>query len=460
MFNFENQDNSMAGLYSQVVATPGEDTLRAIILEVKTRIAGARLFEGENVDKLAVIDEVARPIIADYNSGASSAGKTLLSMDLEQAVQHIADAIIGWGPLAELMKDSRVEDIAINGPDDVWVTYAGQPGWFKVDAAFEGWDDILQLIHNKTDGRVAKPLNEANPFIDAQLPDGSRLHAIMAPLTVVPGPICTIRRFRAVASTLGDLVSLGHSSQAAVNFLRALVKARRSLVVIGGTASGKTTFIQACLSECEPQERIVTCEDTPELKVPAPLWSSLVTKDAVTADRHDAVDMANLVRQNLRMRPDRIIIGEVRDGAMGAVLQAGNTGHNGIMFTVHANDPQAAIQRMETLALMYPPMATLRELHIRRMITTALHYIVHVGQVLQADGKRARKLLAISEIRGVQGEDVYMEDIFLYNPKEDEWCRRTGLARFNKVYPQLDEIHSACPAFDFRRDVVETEARL
>jgi pilus assembly protein CpaF len=340
------------------------------------------------------------------------------------------------------------------------VTYAGQPGWVQVDAAFESWDEVLQLIHNKTDGRVARPLNEANPYIDAQLPDGSRLHAIMAPLTVLPGPQCTVRRFRAVAASLDDLVVLGHSSQPAVNFLRALVKARRSLVVIGGTASGKTTFIQACLSECGPQERIITCEDTPELKVPAPLWTALVTKDAVTADRHDAVDMANLVRQTLRMRPDRIIIGEVRDGAMGAVLQAGNTGHDGLLFTVHANDPQAAIQRMETLALMYPPMATLRETHIRRMITTALHYVVHVGQVLQADGRRTRKLLAISEIRGIQGEDVYMEDIFRYDPKEDEWCRRTGLAHFSHVFPQLEDIQLACPAFDFRRDVVEREAAL
>ena len=317
------------------------------------------------------------------------------------------------------MQDTQIEDIIVPRPETCYVKRAGAENWEVYPITpFESWDAMRDLINSKADFQGdAKPINYANPKIDAQLPDGSRLHAVMSPLTKDPGPVITIRRHRkGVAKDINALLKMDHMGSGAAKFLKCLMVARRSIGILGGTASGKTTMINALLTEAADYERIVTCEDTLEVDLARGIWTQLKTKDARREANLDGFDITALVRECLRMRPDRIVVGEVRDGAMGAVLQAGNTGHDGMLFTVHANDTFAGIERMEVLTRMNPTMSSMSNFDVRRMITTALHYLVHVAFVRLPDGRYVRRLMSISEIQGIQGDMVDLSEIFKYDP--------------------------------------------
>ncbi len=456
-WNYENNDDAFVPKTAASGHKNGEDAYKDLLRQVQERIARNRLFD-EADSKQGVIEQVADEIIETYRLNVASAGKTPLVGSKEQAIQRMVDDIIGWNVLTGPMNDPAVEEIRVDSTQSVSVYRAGNDGWEILPGiTFDTPEDLRNLVNSKADHRgTGKPINEANPLINAQLPDGSRLHAVYSPIAVArvgetdPSRlVVTIRRFRSVASTLDEMVSLKHMSAGAGRLLAGLMRERASIVIVGGTSSGKTTFLNALLAECDPLENVITCEDTPEVQIAhARLWTRMQTKEDSRPNAFDGIDMARLVKETLRMRPDRIIIGEVRDGAMGAVLQAGNTGHDGIIFTVHANDPWAAISRMETLALMDKTFSNLPIYNVRQMITTALHFIVHVGKVRTPRGLQ-RRLLALTEIRGIQGDSVQMEDILKYDAQRDElvW---TG----SYLSPERQErFEAACPGFDFRRDL-------
>ena len=448
-WNFKNRENALSGKFSAAPAYKnGDEALRAIFKEVQARIAARDLFK-DGADRKAVIEAQADEVMEAYQLNAASQGKAPLTVNRDGVMRYLLDNIIGWGPLAEPMKDQSIEDFIVLSPELVIAFRAGATGWERLSVAFDDGEAIRLLVNHKIDHRgTAKSLNETNPRIDAQLEDGSRLHAIMSPLTVVPWPVVTIRRFRPVAKSLPEMVDLRHMTSGAATLLKAIVKAKLSCCIIGGTGSGKTTLANAMLSECGEDERIVTCEDTPEIQIPAPFWTQLTTRQPTRLNSDDSVDMAQLVKENLRMRPDRIIIGEARGPEMGAILQAGNTGHSGILFTIHANDPWTAVSRMETLALTDKTLSTVPIYNLRQMISMALNLIIHVGQV-RVDGQRTRRLLSVTELRGMSGEQVAQEEILKYD-------KARGLAFFN-AFPHEDtiaQLEEACPGFDFQRDVV------
>jgi pilus assembly protein CpaF len=218
------------------------------------------------------------------------------------------------------------------------------------------------------------------------------------------------------------------------------------MAIIGGTGSGKTTLINALLTEVRDDERVVTCEDTAELQVPVPNWTALLTRDAMEGGVA-AYDMTDLVKETLRMRPDRIVIGEVRDGAMGAVMQAANTGHDGVMFTVHANSPLEGIERMETMAFMNPTFAKIPDHQIRKMISTAMHLVVHLGAIHTSEGRR-RRLMTVAEVRGMQGDQVTVEPLFEYDYEADA-AKWTGIYAHERTRERLQRR----AGYDFTREV-------
>ncbi|MBN1283973.1 MAG: CpaF family protein [Anaerolineae bacterium] len=419
-----------------VVDTGEKTALDYISDTVSERVVGARLLTNDaDKDEQAVLEE-ARRFIAEYNLSAASQNLPLLTLDPEEAAHKIVDRILGWGPLTELMEDDSVEDLAVNGLDNVWVFRAGASGWeFLPHIRIPSWDYLRNLINRKADWRgTGRAITFTNPTVNAQLPDGSRLHAVMSPVMgQAEGPGITIRRFRPVAASIDDLVNLRSMPPAAGNFLKAAMRSGLNMAIIGGTGSGKTTLINALLAEVRDDERVLTCEDTRELQVPIPNWMSLTTRDAM--EGVEAYDMTALVRETLRMRPDRIIIGEVRDGAMGAVLQAANTGHDGVMFTVHANSPGEGIERMETMAFMNQTFAKIPDHQIRKMISTAIHLVVQLSAIYSPEGRR-RRLMTIAEIRGMQGDQVTVEPLFEYDYETDR-AQWTGIFPHERTRERL-----------------------
>ncbi|GAB4446427.1 MAG: hypothetical protein Kow00120_16610 [Anaerolineae bacterium] len=415
---------------------------------VSERVVGARLLTGDADRDEPVVLEEAKKVIAEYNLSAASQGLPLLALDPDEAAQKIVDRILGWGPLTELMEDGTVEDIAINGLESVWVFRAGASGWERqAHVRIPSWDFLRNLVNRKADWRgTGRAITFTNPTVNAQLPDGSRLHGVMAPvLGRVEGPAITIRRFRPVAANLDDLVARGSMDPVVGAFLKASVRSGLNLAVIGGTGSGKTTLINALLAEVREDERVVTCEDTAELQVPAPNWTALLTRDAM--EGIEAKTMSDLVKETLRMRPDRIIVGEVRDGAMAAVLQAANTGHEGVTFTVHANSVYEAIERMETMALMEPTWSRIPVYQIRKMISTAMHLIVHLGAIHTPEGRR-RRLMTVAEIRGMQGDQVTVEALFEYDDDADR-AQWTGIFPSERARARL----ARRAGYDFQQEV-------
>ncbi|MBN1286808.1 MAG: CpaF family protein [Anaerolineae bacterium] len=430
--------------------TGGKDALDHITDTVSEQVVGARLLTGNtDQDESAVLD-AARRVIDDYNVSAASQGLPILTLDPEEAARKVLDRILGWGPLTDLMEDGRVEDIAVNGLGQVWVFRAGADGWeHAADLRIPSWDFLRNLINRKADFRgTGRAITYSYPSVNAQLPDGSRLHGVMRPLTVgVDGPAITIRRFRPVAASVDDLARLGSFPTEVAGFLKAAMRSGLNVAVIGGTGSGKTTFINAMLAEVQDYERVVTCEDTAEVQVASPNFVSLVTKDAMEGSR--GFNMADLVKETLRMRPDRIIVGEVRDGAMAAVLQAANTGHDGVMFTVHANSPFEGIERMETMALMEPTWSRIPIYQIRKMIASAMHLIVHLAAIHTPEGRR-RRLMNVAEIRGMQGDQVTVEVLFSYDYDLDR-AKWTGIFPNENTRARLQRR----AAYDFRQGVVD-----
>ena len=342
------------------------------------------------------------------------AGTPLTREQRAKFINELLDEILGLGPLEELMRDESVTEIMVNSFDKVYIERAGKLTLTKYK--FRNDDQIMQVMK-----RIVAPLghriDESVPLVDARLKDGSRVNGIIPPLAV-SGPTLTIRRFSAKPFTDGELIKKGSISQTAVDFLKACVRLRKDIIISGGTGTGKTTFLNMLSSYIPEDERIVTVEDTAELRLQQDHWVRLESKPPNIEGKGE-VSIRDLVKNCLRMRPDRIVVGEVRSSEALDMLQAMNTGHEGSLATIHANTPRDALTRMEAMCLMAG--ADLPIWALREMIASAVHMIVQLTRF--SDG--TRKITAITEITGREENQILIHDIFRYH--------QTGMDENGKV---------------------------
>jgi len=326
--------------------------------------------------------------------------------DVAQLKHEIIAEAVGLGPLEDLMDDPDVTEIMVNGADNIFVERRGKIEHTKkrfVD------DAQLRLIIDRMISPIGRHVDESSPMVDARLPDGSRVNAIIGPLAI-DGPSLTIRRFGKTRMNVGDLLRLGAATQAMMSLLRACVEARLNIIISGGTGSGKTTFLNVLSSYIPPRDRILTIEDAAELRLEQ---EHVVRLEARPPNVQGAgeVRIRDLVRNALRMRPDRIVVGEVRGGEALDMLQAMNTGHDGSLTTVHANTPRDALARIETLVLMAGLELPVRA--IREQIAHAVNIVIQTSRM--RDG--SRKVMAISEVVGMEGDVITMQDIIKFEER-------------------------------------------
>ncbi len=347
--------------------------------------------------------------------------KLKLPDDLKKQIfEQVLNDLLGYGPIQSLLDDPDVSEIMVNGPKKIFVEKNGK--LTKSTITFDDDDHIVRVID-----RIILPLGRRvdfdSPTVDARLPDGSRVNAVVRPVAI-DGPSITIRKFRKDKLQVEDLVNFGSLTRQMADFLQACVKARFNIIISGGTGSGKTTLLNVMSGFIPENERIITIEDAAELQLQQDHVMRMETKPA-NSEGHHAVTIRDLVKNSLRMRPDRIVVGEVRGGEALDMLQAMNTGHDGSLTTVHANTPRDAISRIETLVLMAGMDLPLKV--VRQQISSAVDLIVQ--QTRLKDGQR--KVTAVTEVAGMEGEIIVLTDIFKFNP--------TGVSEDGKV---LGEVHA------------------
>lgn len=331
------------------------------------------------------------------------------SDDLARLVNDIQNEITGFGPLEVLLKDPTVSDILVNSAKSVFVERKGRLEKTKV--RFDSDDHLLKIIE-KIVGKVGRRIDESSPMVDARLPDGSRFNAIIPPLAL-DGPVVSIRKFSEVPLKISNLVEYGSLTNEMATVITSLVKAKTNILVAGGTGSGKTTLLNILSGFIPEYERIVTIEDAAELRLQQPHVVRLETRPANLEGKGE-IDQRALIKNALRMRPDRIIVGEVRGAEVLDMLQAMNTGHEGSITTIHANTARDTITRLENMVGLAGLQVGLKAL--RQQIVAAISVVIHAARM--SDGKR--KVTGIHEITGMEGDMVTMQEIFKFE--------QTGLA--------------------------------
>ena len=387
---------------SQPVGTPAEPTQGDSFVELKDRIhmaviseLGPRLYN-ESLSQGALRDVV----LADVRNRLSQE-RGLATADRERLTQEIANDTLGHGPIEPLLQDDTITEVMVNGPSDVWVERAGRIE--KTGVRFTDEHHLRRII-NKIVAQVGRRVDESSPMVDARLPDGSRVNAVLPPLSLT-GPLLTIRKFSKRRLELKDLVAINSLPTQGKEFLEAAIRAELNILISGGTGSGKTTLLNAMSSAIQEDHRIVTIEDAAELRLNQAHVLRLEARPK-NVEGQGEIPIRELVRNALRMRPDRIIVGEVRGSEALDMLQAMNTGHDGSLSTCHANTPRDAIARIESMVLMAGIDFPMRA--IRQQVSRALDLVVQIERF--SDG--SRKITSITEVQRMEGETVTLQDIF------------------------------------------------
>ncbi len=375
--------------------------------------------------------EVRRVVERIFNETTAELGLPLSRLERNDIFDLVLADILGYGPLETLLHDDTVTEVLVNGPDHVFIERAGKLE--ETDIKFRDNDDVLRIVE-----RIVTPLgrrvDESSPMVDARLPDGSRVNVIIPPISLV-GPTISIRKFPKHALTPDELIKKGAFTPGIGEFLKACVTARLNVVVSGGTGTGKTTVLNALSSYIPEGDRIVTIEDAAELRLQQRHVVRLEARPP-NVEGKGLISIRHLVINALRMRPDRIVVGEVRGGEALDMLQAMNTGHDGSLTTVHSNNARDTLRRVETMVLMAGMDLPLRA--IREQIASAFDLIVHLLRLV--DG--TRKVVQISEVQGMEGDTIVMQDIFQFvqttveNGKVQGYFTPTGVRP--KFYDKLE----------------------
>jgi pilus assembly protein CpaF len=396
--------------------------------EAKYRVQNRLINELDPKMDLTNQVEVKRQIEDLFGKIADEEGLALTRAERVRMLEQITDEILGLGPLEPLLRDATVTEVMVNGPQQVYIEREGKLELTGV--TFQNDEHVMKIIQ-RIIAPIGRRIDESSPMVDARLVDGSRVNAIIPPLSLV-GPVVTIRKFAASPFTVEDLIRFGTSTAEMFEFLEACVKARLNVFVSGGTGSGKTTTLNVLSSFIPDDERIVTIEDAAELQL---RQEHVVTLEARPSniEGKGAVPIRELVRNALRMRPDRIVVGEVRSAEALDMLQAMNTGHDGSMSTGHANSPRDMLARLETMVLMAGMDLPLRA--IREQTASAVDLIVHQNRL--KDG--TRKIVSITEVQGMEGDVIVMQDVFTFEQTGVNEGRIEGRLKPTGIRPKFVE---------------------
>jgi pilus assembly protein CpaF len=381
-------------------------------------------------DKRLSEDDLRRRVHEQLHAALAQERAPLSAADKAQLIQDVSDDILGYGPIDRLLKDEEVTEVMVNGPGSVYVERFGKIE--KTDATFVDEQHLRRII-DKIVGQVGRRIDEATPLCDARLPDGSRVNAVIHPLAI-GGPFLTIRKFSVDPYQIDDLIRFGTLNAASARFLQALVVGQLNIIVSGGTGTGKTTTLNVLSSFIPNDQRIVTVEDAKELQLNQDHVLAMESRPP-NIEGKGLISIRDLVRNALRMRPDRIVVGECRGGEALDMLQAMNTGHDGSLTTIHANSPRDTLARLETLVLMAGYDLPVRA--IREQMASAIDCIVQLTRL--RDG--TRRVTHVTEVQGMEGDVIILQDVFLfdYGMGVDDQGRFLGHLKATGVRPKFAE---------------------
>jgi pilus assembly protein CpaF len=404
--------------------SPARDAFR----DLKSRIQSKLIAELDPTMDVTRQSEVRRTIMEMYNGILAEEQIVLSRAERERLFEQIVAEILGLGPLDPLLREASITEIMVNGPKNIYVERSGRIE--RVRSIFESEDHLMRIIE-----RIVAPLgrriDESVPYVDARLQDGSRVNAIIPPLSLV-GPVLTIRKFFKIPLTVEKLIELGSVTPESMELLKACVQSKLNMLISGGTGTGKTTFLNVLSGFIPNTERILTIENAAELQLQQEHVVTLESRPPNIEGRGE-VTIRDLVINSLRMRPDRIIVGECRGPEAFDMLQAMNTGHEGSMTTIHANTPRDALARIENMVLMAG--MDLPHRAIREQIAAALDVIIQLSRM--RDG--SRKVISVSEVEGMEGEVIVMSEIFKFELAGYEQDRVVGRIRPTGLRPKFTD---------------------
>ncbi|MDO8506126.1 MAG: CpaF family protein, partial [Candidatus Limnocylindria bacterium] len=407
----------------QTVA-PARDVNRDVRLRLQTKIIN-------NLDPrldLSDVKAVRANIEEMFNKFLDEEGTVITRVERQKMLESILDEILGFGPIQPLLNDDTITEVMVNGPFRVYTERKGK--LLLTDVTFQNDEHVMRVIE-RIIAPIGRRVDESKPFEDARLPDGSRVNIIIPPLAL-NGPVITIRKFPKYRIMVEDYVKFGTATAEMLEFLRACVEARLNIFISGGTGSGKTTLLNIMSGFIPEDERIITIEDAAELRLVQDHVVRLESR-AANIEGKGAVTIMDLVKNSLRMRPERIVVGEIRGGEALSMLQAMNTGHDGSLSTGHANSPRDMISRIETMCLMSGVDLPARA--IREQIASALDLVVQISRL--KDG--SRKITHITEVQGMEGEAVVLQDVFIFEQTAFVDGKVIGKLRPTGIRPKFTE---------------------
>jgi pilus assembly protein CpaF len=401
--------------------------------DLKTRVQNKLLSELDPSMDITRTDEVKRTIQELFEQILSEENIVLSRPERARLFEQIAAEILGLGPLQPLLEDDTITEVMVNGAKNIYIERKGK--LHRVPVTFENNDHVLRII-DRIVAPLGRRIDESSPYVDARLQDGSRVNAVIPPISLV-GPVLTIRKFSKNPITVEQLVQFGSISMEALQFLKACVEARLNIIISGGTGSGKTTLLNVMSGFIPDDERIITIENAAELQLRQEHVVTLESRPPNIEGRGE-ITIRDLVINSLRMRPERIIVGECRGGETLDMLQAMNTGHDGSMTTAHANSPRDTLARIETMCLMAGMELPVRA--IREQVASAIDVIVQ--QERMRDG--TRKVVTVAEVSGMEGDVITMTDIFSFEQTGVESGKIIGRLRPTGLRPKfMDKIEAA-----------------
>src|SRR5512141_163247 len=431
--NQGGEGSRLSSLQARRVSAPITSPQAGSYFDLKTRVQNKLLSELDPSMDITRTDEVRRTIQELFEQILAEENIVLSRPERARLFEQIAAEILGLGPLQPLLEDDTITEIMVNGPKNVYIERKGR--LHRVPVTFESNDHVMRVI-DRIVAPLGRRIDESSPYVDARLQDGSRVNAVIPPISLV-GPTLTIRKFSKNPITVEQLIQFGSISAEAVQFLKACVEARLNILISGGTGSGKTTLLNVMSSFIPADERILTIENAAELQLRQEHVITLESRPPNIEGRGE-ITIRALVINALRMRPDRIIVGEIRDDAALDMLQAMNTGHDGSMTTLHSNSPRDTLARLETMTMMAGMELPIRA--IREQVSSAIDLVIH--QERMRDG--TRKVTTITEVSGMEGDVVTMTDIFVFEQTGMENGKLIGRLRPTGLRPKfMDKIEAA-----------------